>query len=67
MSLVREVIEQEVNDLMKKSMEYSNGIKTAKTKTKQKYLTKKLKRNNELLSGMLISLNKLSGKKTNDD
>lgn len=59
MSIVQDSIEAEVQEKIQLSHHYNNEIQTAKTATKMKYFRRKLRRNNEELGELLITLEKL--------
>ncbi len=59
MSVIRDSIRQELTLAVNLSTEYSSKVKFAKTKTKSNYYSKKLKKNNNLIANMIISLDKI--------
>lgn len=67
MSIVREAIKQELVDLIPKSQEYAEQIKTAKTDTKKRMLRKKLVKNNQKIADLMIALDRLPEEENDDD
>jgi len=65
MSIVKEAIMVELQSAMKSSKEYSDKIKTAKTKVKSTFYTKKLKSSNQIVADLLIALDKVNNKDYN--
>ncbi len=59
MSIVRDSLRKELSLAVTLSEEYSTKAKSAKTKTKNTYFTKKLKKNNNLIANMIIALDKI--------
>lgn len=59
MSIVRDSLRAELNKAVEISKEYSSKVKSAKTKIKKTYFTKKLKKNNNLIANMIIALDKI--------
>lgn len=62
MSIVKEALVEELQSAMKLSKEYSDKVKTAKTKVKSTFYTKKLKNSNQIVADLLIALDKVDNK-----
>jgi len=65
MSIVREALIEEINELSDLSQDYYNIIQTAKTAIKKRTYRKKLSTHNNKLADLLISLDKLDKSKYN--
>jgi len=64
MSTVSDAIRAELIEKIELSRQYNTKIQEAKTSTKKKYYLQKLKANNNLVSEMLLTLDKIGkGKK----
>lgn len=59
MSMVKDIMIENLKKCAADSMAYKELIDTAKTKTKSKFYTKKLKKNNELAFRLVKALEKL--------
>lgn len=68
MSLVKQAIIAELQELIPKSKHYADQLETAKTKVKKDLMRKRLKKNNEKVADLLVALDKLDKKeKENED
>ena len=67
MSIVHDAIVEELQTRMKKSVDYKQQIDTAKTKIKRKILSKRLKKNNEIVAELMKSLEAMNKTKENSD
>lgn len=59
MSIVKDSLQIELKNAIGISKGYINKIKTAKTKPKTDFYTKKLKKNNKIVAELIIGLDKL--------
>lgn len=59
MSIVREILLDELKSAIGLSKEYAGKIKYAKTKPKIDVYTKKLKKNNKIVADLVIALDKI--------
>jgi len=59
MSIVQDSLRAELSKAVEISKKYSAKAKSAKTKTKNTYFTRKLKKNNNLIANMIIALDKI--------
>ena len=62
MSQVKDLIIEELKLGAKLSKEYMEKIENSKTKTKECFYQKKLKRNNDLNAKMVLALDRMSSK-----
>lgn len=67
MSIVRDSLRKELSLAVTLSEEYSANAKSARTKTKNTYFTKKLKKNNNLIANMIIALDKIEKRSYNNE
>lgn len=61
-----ELVTKELQRLIAISMHYDTLIQESTTTTKRKYYTKRLRKNNELVSAMLIRLESMRGSFADD-
>lgn len=66
MSLVTQAIDQELRELLPRSKFYAEEAKNAKTTVKRKLMEKRLKRNNEKISNLLIAQQRIHKKYENN-
>ncbi len=66
MSIVKETIVAEIQKNMQISVNYAKQIEQAKTKTKKKLLSKKLKKNNEIVYELLQMLESVTESKNDE-
>jgi len=66
MSLVKNILVEELKSSIALSTEYSSKIKSAKTKTKAAVYLKKLKKNNKIVADLVVALDKVEKANYND-
>jgi len=66
MSIVKKSLIETLKEAIEVSKEYSEKVKTAKTKPKADLYYKKLVKNNKLVANMLIALDKVNNKDYNN-
>lgn len=67
MSLVKDVIVQEIQDLIPKSKHYADEVEAAKTNVKRNYMKKRLKKINEQVAQLLVALDRVAPKENNNE
>ncbi len=67
MSLVKQAIIAELQELMPKSTHYSEQYENAKTKPKRDLMMKRLKKNNEKIADLIVALEKINEKEKQED
>lgn len=66
MSIVKQTIIAELQDLVTKSKHYAHELETSKTDVKRKMMKKRLKRNNEKVANLIVALERINKKEKKD-
>lgn len=64
MSIVKDALVEAIRAKAQQAITYKNKLDTAKTKPKQIFYSKKLKKNNQEAMQLLLALDKLAGDST---